>query len=72
MQSIGRRLMGISFFGQCRGDRTYVWEREVRRGWLRGADALCHDLIGSVPWCHHRRWMYERFVDERLFTPIGS
>jgi alkylated DNA repair dioxygenase AlkB len=37
---------------------------EVRRGWLRGADSLCHELIGSVPWRHHRRWMYERLVDE--------
>ncbi|MGA3217873.1 MAG: alpha-ketoglutarate-dependent dioxygenase AlkB [Acidimicrobiales bacterium] len=37
---------------------------EVRRGWLRGADTLCPALITSVPWRHHRRWMYERFVDE--------
>jgi alkylated DNA repair dioxygenase AlkB len=37
---------------------------EVRRGWLRGADTLCQELIGSVPWRHHRRWMYERLVDE--------
>ena len=36
---------------------------EVRRGWLRGADTLCQRLIGSAPWRHHRRWMYERFVD---------
>jgi alkylated DNA repair dioxygenase AlkB len=37
---------------------------ELRRGWLRGADTLCQDLISCVPWRHHRRWMYERYVDE--------
>jgi alkylated DNA repair dioxygenase AlkB len=37
---------------------------EVHRGWLRGADSLCQELTRSVPWRHHRRWMYERFVDE--------
>jgi alkylated DNA repair dioxygenase AlkB len=37
---------------------------EVRRGWFQGADDLCHMLIGTVPWEHHRRWMYDRVVDE--------
>lgn len=37
---------------------------EVRRAWLRGADTLCQELIRRVAWRHHRRWMYERFVDE--------
>jgi alkylated DNA repair dioxygenase AlkB len=37
---------------------------EVRRAWLRGADTLCEDLIANVAWRHHRRRMYERFVDE--------
>lgn len=37
---------------------------EVRRGWLRGADELCQELVETVPWQHHRRWMYDRMVDE--------
>jgi alkylated DNA repair dioxygenase AlkB len=37
---------------------------EVRRGWLRGADTLCQELVSSVPWLHHRRRMYDRVVDE--------
>ncbi len=41
---------------------------EVSRGWLRGADTLCQELIGLVPWCHRRRWMYERYVDEPRLT----
>lgn len=37
---------------------------EVRRAWLTGADDLAEELIESVPWQHHRRWMYDRLVDE--------
>lgn len=37
---------------------------EVRRGWLRGADELCQELVETVHWQHHRRWMYDRMVDE--------
>lgn len=37
---------------------------EVRRGWLRGADDLCQELIATMPWQHHKRWMYDRIVDE--------
>lgn len=37
---------------------------EVRRGWLKGADDLCEQLISEVPWQHHKRWMYDRLVDE--------
>jgi alkylated DNA repair dioxygenase AlkB len=45
---------------------------EVRRGWLRGSDTLCEVLLSAVPWCHHRRWMYERLVDEpRLSRSYG-
>ena|ERR1700733_2195385 len=41
---------------------------EVRRGWLLGADTLCEELVGSVPWRHNRRVMYERIVDEPRLT----
>jgi alkylated DNA repair dioxygenase AlkB len=37
---------------------------DVARGWLHGADTLLDALIGSVDWQHHRRWMYERMVDD--------
>lgn len=37
---------------------------ELSRGWLRGSDTLCAELVLLVPWRHHRRWMYERLVDE--------
>ncbi len=44
----------------------------VRRGWLLGADTLCDELVGSVPWRHNRRVMYERIVDEpRLSKRYG-
>jgi alkylated DNA repair dioxygenase AlkB len=41
---------------------------EVRRDWLLGADTLCEELVGSVPWRHNRRVMYERVVDEPRLT----
>jgi alkylated DNA repair dioxygenase AlkB len=41
---------------------------EMRRGWLLGADTLCEELVGSVPWRHNRRVMYERVVDEPRLT----
>ena len=37
---------------------------EMRRGWLRGADDLGQMLMATVPWQHHRRWMFDRVVDE--------
>jgi alkylated DNA repair dioxygenase AlkB len=44
----------------------------VRRGWLLGADTLCEELVGSVPWRHNRRLMYDRIVDEpRLSKRYG-
>src|SRR2546421_1052528 len=36
---------------------------DVRRGWLRGADALFDRLLMRVPWRAERRQMYERGVD---------
>jgi alkylated DNA repair dioxygenase AlkB len=41
---------------------------EVRRRWLLGADTLCEELISTVAWEQHRRWMYERLVDEPRLT----
>jgi alkylated DNA repair dioxygenase AlkB len=41
---------------------------EVRRGWLLGSDTLCEELILTVPWVQHRRWMYERMVDDPRLT----
>jgi alkylated DNA repair dioxygenase AlkB len=43
------------------GDRAWV---DVARDWLAGADELCMLLIEGVDWRHHRRWMYDRMVDE--------
>lgn len=37
---------------------------DVRRGFLRGADTLLEQLVGTVTWRRGRRWMYERIVDE--------
>jgi alkylated DNA repair dioxygenase AlkB len=37
---------------------------DVARDWLGGADELCMRLIEGVDWRHHRRWMYDRMVDE--------
>jgi alkylated DNA repair dioxygenase AlkB len=36
---------------------------DVRRGWMRGADALFEHLVDAVPWHAERRQMYERVVD---------
>jgi alkylated DNA repair dioxygenase AlkB len=36
---------------------------DVRRGWIRGADALFGRLFASVPWRAERRMMYDRVVD---------
>jgi alkylated DNA repair dioxygenase AlkB len=37
---------------------------DVARGWFGGADDLMARLQAAVEWHHHRRWMYERMVDE--------
>ena len=37
---------------------------DVARGWLHGSDTLLDALIQSVDWEQHRRWMYERMVDD--------
>lgn len=37
---------------------------DVARGWLGGTDELMSRLAGEVDWRHHRRWMYDRMVDE--------
>lgn len=37
---------------------------DVARNWFGGADDLAARLMTGVDWRHHRRWMYERLVDE--------
>lgn len=37
---------------------------DVWRNWFSGTDDLAERLIGAVDWEHHRRWMYDRIVDE--------
>lgn len=37
---------------------------DLARGWFGGADDLMDRLQAGVDWRHHRRWMYERMVDE--------
>jgi alkylated DNA repair dioxygenase AlkB len=37
---------------------------DVARGWLHGSDTLLDALIQFVDWEQHRRWMYERMVDD--------
>lgn len=37
---------------------------DVARGWFGGADDLMVRLQETVAWRHHRRWMYDRHVDE--------
>jgi alkylated DNA repair dioxygenase AlkB len=37
---------------------------DVARGWFGGADDLMARMQAAVEWHHHRRWMYERMVDE--------
>jgi alkylated DNA repair dioxygenase AlkB len=41
---------------------------DVARSWLGGADELCLRLVDEVDWQHHRRWMYDRMVDEPRLT----
>ena len=51
-------------------DHSWV---DVARGWLRGADTLLDALIERVDWQQHRRWMYERMVDDpRLSRWLGA
>ena len=46
---------------------------DVSRGWLGGADDLMERLAETVDWQHHRRWMYDRLVDEpRVSRWYGS
>ena len=52
-------------------DRTDLGEGawvDVARGWLGGADELVARLEEEVDWRHHRRWMYDRMVDEPRLT----
>jgi alkylated DNA repair dioxygenase AlkB len=41
---------------------------DLARSWLGGADELGLRLIDEVDWQHHRRWMYDRMVDEPRLT----
>jgi alkylated DNA repair dioxygenase AlkB len=51
-------------------DHSWV---DVARGWLHGADTLLDALIERVDWQQHRRWMYERMVDDpRLSRWLGA
>jgi alkylated DNA repair dioxygenase AlkB len=51
-------------------DQSWV---DVARGWLHGADTLLDALIETVDWQQHRRWMYERMVDDpRLSRWLGA
>ena len=52
---------GVHFERIELGDGAWV---DVARGWFGGADDLMERLQASVDWRHHRRWMYERMVDE--------
>jgi alkylated DNA repair dioxygenase AlkB len=47
------------------GDGAWV---DVARDWLGGADELCMRLIEEVDWQGHRRWMYDRMVDDPRLT----
>jgi alkylated DNA repair dioxygenase AlkB len=37
---------------------------DLGREWLQGGDTLLGALVEQVPWQHHRRWMYDRVVDD--------
>jgi alkylated DNA repair dioxygenase AlkB len=37
---------------------------DVWRNWFTGTDDLAERLMETVDWRQHRRWMYERMVDE--------
>jgi alkylated DNA repair dioxygenase AlkB len=37
---------------------------DLGREWLQGGDRLLDALVENVPWQHHRRWMYDRVVDD--------
>jgi alkylated DNA repair dioxygenase AlkB len=51
-------------------DQSWV---DVALGWLHGADTLLDALIDGVEWQQHRRWMYERMVDDpRLSRWLGA
>ena len=41
-------------------------------GWVRGHDALWEMLEGALDWRHHRRRMYERYVDVPRLTASVS
>ena len=59
----------VSFERLHLDDQSWV---DVAQGWLHGADTLLDALIETVDWQRHRRWMYERMVDDprlsRWFT----
>lgn len=43
------------------GDGAWV---DVARNWYCGADDLLERLVAVVDWRQHRRWMYDRMVNE--------
>src|SRR5262245_8453801 len=47
----------------CRTQLTEGAWIDLRRGWMRGADALFEHLVDAVPWHAERRPMYDRVVD---------
>jgi len=47
------------------GDGAWV---DVARDFVGGADDVADRLIRTVDWQHHKRWMYDRMVDEPRLT----
>lgn len=45
---------------------------DVGRGWLCGGDQLLVALVADVPWQRHRRWMYDRMVDDPRLSCIDG
>ncbi|HKE64209.1 MAG TPA: alpha-ketoglutarate-dependent dioxygenase AlkB [Micromonosporaceae bacterium] len=57
--------VGVDALGRalCRTELTDGAWIDLRRGWMRGADALFEHLVDAVPWHAERRQMYDRVVD---------
>ena len=56
---------GVEFERIELGQHAWV---DVARGWLGGADEVAIRIIEAVEWRRHRRWMYDRMVDEPRLT----
>lgn len=68
---VGTPAVEASFHGSVRRDLAGGAWIDCVPGWLIGADVLFNRLLNTLTWEGHRRWMYDRMVDDPRLSARG-